>query len=387
MTNGRFLFVSFDGGGNTPPTYALARRLLARGHKVTLLGQPAQAEAARTLGATFAPLGLPDWTPGKENGEETDILLPLLFGPPVGEVVLEYIEQGAPDVLMVDCLLTSGLAAAERSWLSAAVLVHTFYQPFVCGTMGRLLEEALPTINTTRARFGLPPAKSPMALMDPLNVVLVSCPQEFDVAMPDLPANVRYVGAIRDDPPAVERESPWRSTGGRPRVLVAFSTTYQHQEEALRRVAAALAALPVQAIITVGSEIDPGTIEPAPNVAIHRYLPHSALLPDCALVVTHTGMGTVMAALAHGVPLLCLPMGRDQHDNAARVAACGAGVVLRADAGVGEIRHAIQEMLARPDYQAAARRMAAIMARQNGRETAIKELEALLEKRSSTLSV
>jgi UDP:flavonoid glycosyltransferase YjiC (YdhE family) len=85
-----------------------------------------------------------------------------------------------------------------------------------------------------------------------------------------------------------------------------------------------------------------------------------------------------MAALAYGVPLLCLPMGRDQHDNAARVAACGAGIVLSADAGVEEIGHAIQELLTKPDYQVAAERMAAIMARQNGRTTAIKELEALI---------
>jgi MGT family glycosyltransferase len=217
-----------------------------------------------------------------------------------------------------------------------------------------------------------------MALMDPMKVVLVACPQEFDVAMPDLPANVRYVGAIRDDPPAVAQDSPWRSGDERPRVLVAFSTTYQRQEEVLRRVTAALAALPVQAILTVGATIAPNTIAPAPNVAIHCYLSHTALLPDCALVVTHAGLGTVMAALAYGVPLLCLPMGRDQHDNAARVAACGAGIVLSADAGVEEIGHAIQELLTKPDYQVAAERMAAIMARQNGRTTAIKELEALI---------
>jgi MGT family glycosyltransferase len=351
---------------------------VARGHRVTLLGQAAQAEAARELGATFVPLGLPDWTPGKSGEEEEGVLLPLLFGQTVGEAVLEYIARDALDVLVVDCTLTSGLAAAERSQLPSAALVHVLYEQFVCGTLGRMWEAALPTINEMRTRFGLPPARSPMALMDTVNCVLVACPQEFDVAMPDLPANVRYVGAIRDDPPAVERESPWGSGDGQPRVLVAFSTTWQHQEEALRRTAAALATLPVQAVLTVGPAVDPGAIASAPNVAIHRYLPHSALLPDCALVVTHAGMGTVMAALAHGVPLLCLPMGRDQYDNAARVAACGAGIVLPADAGVEEIRHAIQEMLAGPNYQAAARRMAAVMARQDGRETAIKELEALL---------
>lgn len=377
MASRRFLFVTWDGGGNIVPTYPLVRGLVAREHKVAILGQPAQAEAARALGATFAPLGLPDWTPGKSVEEERDVFLPLLFGPTVGEAVLKYIERDTPDVLVVDCYLTSGLAAAERSQLPAAALVHTLYQSFVRRIVGQRWGEALPTINTVRARFGLPPVESPMALMDPMNAVLVACPQEFDATVPDLPANVRYVGAIRDDPPAAEWESPWGGGDGQSRVLVAFSTTYQHQEETLRRTATALAALPVQAIVTVGTAIDPGTIEPAPNVAIHRYLPHAALLPDCALVVTHAGFGTVMAVLAHGVPLLCLPMGRDQHHNAERVAACGAGIVLPADAGVEEIRHAMQELLTKPDYQVAARRIAAMIARQDGRETAIKELEAL----------
>ena len=43
------------------------------------------------------------------------------------------------------------------------------------------------------------------------------------------------------------------------------------------------------------------------------------MFPDAAAVVTHAGHGTIMRALAHGIPLLCLPMGRDQDDNAARV--------------------------------------------------------------------
>ena len=54
--------------------------------------------------------------------------------------------------------------------------------------------------------------------------------------------------------------------------------------------------------------------------------------PDCALV--HGGLGAVMASLAHGVPILCMPLGREQGENVSRVAACGAGEVLAADASV-----------------------------------------------------
>jgi UDP:flavonoid glycosyltransferase YjiC (YdhE family) len=198
-----------------------------------------------------------------------------------------------------------------------------------------------------------------MDLLEPMRVVLVACPQGFDVAMSDLPKNVRYVGAMLDDPPTTVSASPWTFADGRPRVLVAFSTTYQHQEPVLRRIAVALATLPH-------------------NIAVLRYVAHRALLPECALVVSHAGLGAVMTALAHGVPLLCMPMGRDQHDNAARVEACGAGCVIPLEASVAQISQTISAMLTTPAYRTAARDMAATIALRDGREAAADELEKLL---------
>jgi MGT family glycosyltransferase len=381
--SGRFHVVTWSGGGNTTPTYALARRLIARGHAVTILGQSAQAEAARDLGARFVPLGVPDWTPGKSLEDESDAFSSLLFGPAVGEAVLDTIAREAPDVLVVDCMLTSALAAAERASMPAAALVHVLYEQFVAGTMGRRWSANLPVINETRSGFGLPPAASPLALLDPMRLVLVACPQAFDAAMPVLPKNVRYVGAMLDAPPTAPSVSPWPLADGRPRVLVALSTTCQHQEAVLRRIAAALALLPLEAVITVGPAVDVRATAPARNVAVVRYIAHRTVLPDCALVITHAGLGTVMAALAHGVPLLCLPMGREQHDNAARVAACEAGLVLTPDAGVGEISHTIRAMLATPEYQTTARHMAATIALRDGREVAVDALESLLHATSA----
>ncbi len=387
MVSGRFLFVTWSGGGNTAPTYPLVRGLVAHGHAVTVLGQAAQGEAARDLGAEFVPLPFPDWTPGKSLEEEMDLVLSLLFGPAVGEAVLDHIERHATDVVAVDCMMSSSLAAAERSAIPSAAIVHFLYQPFVGGgSMGRRWSSMLPMINKTRAQLGLPPAESSTGLLDPMNVVLVACPQEFDVPMPVLPANVRYVGAVLEDAPLLSSDLESRKEDERPRVLVALSSTFQHQESTLRRISAALSTLPVEATITVGPAVDPGIIDPAPNLAIQRYVPHASLLPNCALVVTHAGMGTVMASLAHRVPLLCMPMGREQQDNAERVAACSAGIVLDANAGVEEIRNAIRQMIATSEYQVGARRMGETIARQNGRDTAVKELEALLSvNRSSKL--
>jgi MGT family glycosyltransferase len=380
MLIGRFHLVTWNGGGNTAPTYALARRLIARGHELTILGQMAQAETACNLGARFVPLGVPDWMPGKSIEEQSEKFLALLFGPDVGKAVLDNVVRDRPDVLVVDCMLTSALAAAERASIRSAALVHVLYEQFVAvtGTVGCRWAAMLPVVNKMRSEFGLSPAGSPMALLEPMHIVLVACPQVFDVAMPTLPKNVRYVGAMLDDPATTPSASPWPLADGRPRVLVTFSTTYQHQEAVLRRIAAALAMLPVEAVITTGPAVDVHAIDPIRNVAVFRHIAHRTLLPDCALVVTHAGLGAVMAALAHGVPLLCMPMGRDQHDNAARVAACGAGCVLPQEAGVGEIAQTVSAMLAAPEYRTAARDMAATIALRDGREAAVDELEKLL---------
>jgi len=84
-------------------------------------------------------------------------------------------------------------------------------------------------------------------------------------------------------------------------------------------------------------------------------------------VITHAGLGTVMTALAHGVPLLCVPLGRDQFFNAARVEALGAGRTIGADADADTIGQAIRALLRDETARAAAKRMAdAISVYRNG---------------------
>src|SRR5262245_19510365 len=99
------------------------------------------------------------------------------------------------------------------------------------------------------------------------------------------------------------------------------------------------------------------------------------LLRRSSAVVTHAGHGTVIRALAAWVPLLCLPMGRDQHDNAARVVACGAGLRLRPTAGAGRIRNAILELLATPCYRDRAREIGRAVQQDALNSTAVTILE------------
>ncbi len=94
---------------------------------------------------------------------------------------------------------------------------------------------------------------------------------------------------------------------------------------------AGLRELPATVVVTVGRNLDPERFGPQPdNVHIERYIAQSVLLPHCDLVVNHGGSGSVIGALAHGLPVVVLPMGADQLPNAQRCEQLGVGVVLDA---------------------------------------------------------
>jgi MGT family glycosyltransferase len=150
-------------------------------------------------------------------------------------------------------------------------------------------------------------------------------------------------------------------------------------EDALRRTFAALDGIDAFAVCTLGHAFSRDRMPMSPNVLIYDWLPHEAILPHVAAVVTHAGHSTVMAALAHGVPLVCMPMGRDQDTNAERVGALGAGVTLPTSAAPAEISAAINNVLAKPSYRNAAGRLAAQIRELGRGERAVGELEGLLK--------
>ena len=102
------------------------------------------------------------------------------------------------------------------------------------------------------------------------------------------------------------------------------------------------------------------------------------MLPDAAVVVTHAGLGTVHAALAHGLPLVCLPIGRDQPDNAARVEWHGAGLRLSPKSSSGAIGTAVERVLGDPAFAASARSLAAAFDEESAAERAPSALEAVV---------
>ena len=151
------------------------------------------------------------------------------------------------------------------------------------------------------------------------------------------------------------------------------------QEQVVQRLCDACAALDVEALVTTGPTHSPDTLDTADNVTAVEFIPHDALLPDTDLLVNHAGHGTVMAGVTHGVPMLCLQMGRDQPDVADQVAILGLGAVLEADASVQALRQTISDMLSDRQLSETSSAFAHSLKTHPGLEEAIAAIRGVIE--------
>src|SRR5262249_53892728 len=156
-----------------------------------------------------------------------------------------------------------------------------------------------------------------------------------------------------------------------------FTTTgHWDQRDRIRNTLDALRDGPVRVLVTA---VDPGDIGVVPtNAVIRPFVPHGAVLPSVAVTVTHAGPGTVSASLALGVPIVALPnRSADQPFLAATLERLGAGLALDGEAEPEAIRLAVQAVMRRPSYAAAAKTLAAAIHATPGVGGAAAELERL----------
>ena len=362
------------------PTLAIVRRLVQRGHRVTLLGSRALAARVIDAGGSFCGFERshePDPPePGVMMDDRISEWLAFMCSSEVTREVLANAETA--DVLVADCMMPGALMAGELKRIPTVALVHALYRWFIEGENGVTLLDGpmLPSVNQARQSLGLETftADTPlmMRLYDGATLALALTLEEFDYPLARPHPNVRYVGPVLDT-----EASTWKPPG-HPLVLISFSTTYMRQEAALRRTFDAMKGIEAAAVCTLGPGVTQAQVGAASNVVMHDWIPHGAILPHTAAVVTHAGHSTVMAAFAHGLPMVCMPMGRDQNANADRVATLGAGLALTADAPSGEIRAAIREVLTNPSYRESARRMSKLIESLGQGERAVTELENLV---------
>jgi UDP:flavonoid glycosyltransferase YjiC (YdhE family) len=183
--------------------------------------------------------------------------------------------------------------------------------------------------------------------------------------------------AIRPVPyaPSVDDVPLVLAHDGRPLVYATFGTELPDQRP-LRTAVEAISSLDVRVLATIGPRGDLDALGRQPeNVTIMRYVPQTVVLPHAAAVVSHAGSGTVLAALAAGVPQLCLPQFADQPLNASAVADAGAGLTLGANVFD---RNAIRESVTRLLTEDAFRSSALVLREEIAQMPAPDDVAALL---------
>jgi UDP:flavonoid glycosyltransferase YjiC (YdhE family) len=277
-----------------------------------------------------------------------------------------------PDVVACDETDFGAMLVAERLGLPYAGVCTT-----APGFIRReLLAEPLAAL---RAEHGLPPDPA-LTMLDRYLVLSPFPPSLRDPGPAHCFRTVAGAGIAGRPAGRVDGAAKVPRGGGSPTVYFTLGTVFNLESgDLFTRVLDGLRELDVDVVATVGRQIDPAELGPQPErVRVERYLPHSAVLPRCDAVVSHGGSGTVLGALAHGLPSVLLPLGADQPLNAARCEELGVALVLDAmRARSDDVREAVASVLRDPSYRTAAERVRDEIRGLPGPEHAVALLERL----------
>jgi UDP:flavonoid glycosyltransferase YjiC (YdhE family) len=389
----RSLFTFPGGTGHFLPMVPVARAAAAAGHVVAFACQAAMV-------ATVEATGFPAFDAGGSSLLAPGVRQPLLRPDAEADdraaraakgvvrdrerasAVLVLGHEWQPDVLVCDESDFGAVVAAERLGLP-----HATVQPTAAGSVlpsGVVAEQA----NELRAEHGLP--ADPGLEMLHRYLVLVPFPPSFrDPGIP-LPPTAHALRHVSADLPLAGSALPWLAAlSGRETVYVTLGTIFnQESGDLFERIVRGVRDLPVNVVATVGRELDPEVLGPQPpDVHVERYIPQAQLWPRCSLVVSHGGSGSVIGALAHGLPMVVVPIGADQPRNARRCTELGfARVVHALEATPDLVREAASDVLAEPTYRLNAERMQAEIAALPGPDHAVTLLEHLATDREPLLS-
>ena len=385
----RVLFTTPPGLGHFHPLVPLVEAVRNAGHDVAVATAAQAAPMVERLGFPFLRAGLDGSDPEVGRLRAAAARLPgreraafmarhVFAGVRARRMAADLLAVGAPwqpDLLVRDWSEYGGCVAAE-----ALGLPHAAHQS-VATRAGRDADTAAP-LTDLRAAHGLPP--------------------DLELRMPE-----RYL-ALSPFPPTIAgadgrphptrhryRLTPFDRSGdegvpdwplprpGAPLVYATLGTVDNARTDVLGAFVEGLRGEPLNLVVTVGRDGDPERFGPQPpHVRIERYVPQSLLFPRCALVVSHGGSGTVLGALAAGLPLVLTPLAADQPENAERCAAAGAARVIEpADLSPTAVREAVRAVLAGPAYTQAAARVQAEMAALPPLEHVVGLLERLAAER------
>ena len=282
------------------------------------------------------------------------------------------LEQGKTHLLIHDSMDMAGTIAAEVAGFAHAE--HSFGVLRPTELVSRCLEVLTPISREAGV-------DNPGVCGSNGELYIALCPSAMEDPDIAVVPNVQLLRPIGfDESPGALLPAWIRELPPRPTVYVTLGTVFNEAVHIFGAILEGLRDADVNVIVTIGKSGDPAALGPLrDNVHVEKYIPQSLLLPHCDLVIGHGGSGTMMGAVAAGLPQLAVPQAADQFINAAAIVRAGAGLALtpsKFDAGA--VRECTNRLLRDHSFAAAARRVAAEIASMPMPEEVVPVLERLV---------
>ena len=328
------------GYGHFRPLLPLAHALVAAGHEVRVATSASFAPVVEREGFRAEAAGL-DWLHGVES-----TIPPELRPPPEADTLATFFAHKF--VRMTAGRLATDLVALADRWPPDLIIRETTeyggsLAAQVLGVPYAALQVATPTLmsdavlaevaialDEIRPRLGLPSDPGLGAIRDEL--VICFAPLALHDPTFPLPAGLQ---SFHPGAPASSGVLPGELVefgGERPLVYATLGTVFNNPEYNLPffpSIEEGLSAAPLDLLMVVGPNVDPASLGTRRSgLLVLSYVPQRAVLERCAVVICHGGYGTLLDAVDAAIPLLVVPFGADQHDNAAAVQRLGIGIVL-----------------------------------------------------------
>jgi len=394
----RILFTTLAEAGHFHPLVPIARAAIAAGHEIAFACSPSfvptvEATDFRAFSAGFDPRNR---TPSMlfpsarafPEAERTYWIVPNIFAGTFAVAMLTDLlslgREWPPDLIVRASGEFGGCVAAETFGIP-----HASVRTDATSSTYSLRSCYGAPLAVLRERCGLPLDSD---VVMPFRYLHLACEPPRFVRAGESPAPTAHLLRPVNFESGEEKLPPWvANLSARPTVYATLGTHFSRSPSGVPTFRAILDALrgePINLILTVGRDTDPTQFGPQPeNVHIARFIPQSALLTYCDLVVQQGGFSTITGALNAGLPMVILPIGADQPYNATCCAALGVGRVVAPDERTPEaIRAAVRAVLADPTYRANAQRVRDEMTALPGPEHAVELLERLVAEQQPLLT-